>query len=151
MNFQTRTINLISEQQRELAVAMVINLPIWAGIEVVARQVTKVRTLDQNARMWAGPLKDIEDQAWLRGRKYSAYVWHEYFKTQYLPEDGDHDIDALVKDPSTYRKWETGPGDLIICIGSTGQLTRKGFSEYMERVHAFGAYLGVMFSAGPND
>ena len=36
-------------------------------------------------------------------------------------------------------------------VGSTTQLTVRGFSDFLEQVFAFGSSLGVQFSANPNE
>lgn len=149
--FATRTFRLIGEDQRRAAAALLANLPVdaKAPLEVVFREPVKGRSLDQNALMWAGPLRDIEEQAWLAGRQFTAAVWHEYFKEQYLPDDTQLQPDELekrVKDPAKYRKWDISPGGKRVLVGSTTELTKFGFSEYLEQVLAEGAGLGVRFT-----
>ena len=97
--FKTRIIRLVGETQRETAIAMLNNLPLDAEhpLEIVAREEVKVRKQSANDAMWAGALKDIAEQAWLNKRQYSAEVWHEHFKREYLPEDDDPDIAARDK------------------------------------------------------
>lgn len=121
------------------------------ALEVVIRQVGKVRGLDQNARMWAGPLKDIERQAWANGRQYSADLWHEYFKQQYMPEADDPDLDRLVKKPEEYRKWDYLPTGERVCVASTTWLTVYGFSRYLTAIQAEASQMGVMLHASPNE
>ncbi len=148
MPFQARTIRIIGEQQRETALAAIRNLPIIdPPIELVMREEKKARGLDANARMWVGPLADIEAQAWVNGRQFTAEVWHEHFKREFLPEDGEPELEALAKDG--YRKWDHLPSGERVLIGSTTQLTVKGFARYLQQVEAFGASLGVCFSASP--
>ncbi len=96
--------------------------------------------------MWAGPLRDIAEQAWIEGRQHSAEVWHEYFKRELLPEEFDPE-----RCKENYAKWAYDPGGERVLIGSTTQLTVKGFAEYLTAIEAFGAALGVMFSASPNE
>lgn len=146
---QTVKIRLVGEVQRNAAAARLANLPLDAEkpIEVVFREEQKVRTLDANARMWAGPLKDISAQAWLDRRQFSAEVWHEFFKKAYLPEDDDRELPELAKDG--YLKWDIDPNGDRVLVGSTTQLTPKGFSIYLEQVMAFGAGLGVLFHEVP--
>lgn len=141
--FATRRIILIGESQRELAIALLQNVPL--GLEVLVREPVKVRGLDANALMWAGPLKDISAQAWVQGRQYSDVVWHENFKREYLPEADDPDLGELVKDPFTWRKWDWTPAGDRVLVGSTTDLTKKGFSRHLTQVEAFGAGLGVQF------
>lgn len=142
--FPTRTIRLVGSIQRDTAIKALQNIPLdpERPIELVLREERKDRGLDQNAAMWAGPLRDIEQQAWVGGRQYSAETWHEFFKREYLPEDADPE---LVKDG--YRKWDIDPSGNRVLVGSTTQLTRKGMGVYLKQIEAHGADLGVMFSA----
>lgn len=146
--FQTCKILLVGDQQLNSAMARLQNAPIDPDkpLEVIIREEVKVRGLDANARMWVGPLKDIAEQAYIEGRAYSAEVWHEYFKKEYLPEEFDAE---LTKDG--YQKWAVAPDGERVLIGSTTQLTVKGFAIYLTQVEAFGAGLGVQFSASPNE
>ena len=144
-------VRLVGEAQRQAAHAKLDNMPIDSDepIEVVFREVPAVRKPDANARMWAGPLKDIEQQAFLDGRQFKAEVWHEHFKEQYLPEDDDPELPMLAKEG--YQKWTIGPSGKRVLTGSTTQLLKRGFALYMLQVEAFGASLGVMFSANPRE
>ncbi len=146
---QTVTIRLIGEAQLQVAHLRLANLPIdpERPIEVIFREEKKARTPDANARMWAGPLKDISEQAWLHGRQFSDEVWHHYFKEKYLPDFDDQEFESLTKEG--YRKWDFDPEGDKVLVGSTTQLTRKGFAIYLEQVMAFGASLGVMFHEAP--
>ena len=146
---QTSSIHLVGETQREAAVARVMNLPLdpHEPIEIVFREKQKIRKPDANALMWVGPLKDISEQAWVNGRQFSDEVWHEHFKREFLPEDDDPNIEELAKDG--YRKWDIGVTGERVLVGSTTELTRKGFSIYLQQVEAFGASLGVMFHESP--
>ena len=146
--FTTRTIYLRTDAQRETLRALVDNLPADSTkpLEIVIREEQKRRKLDQNAAMWAGPLRDIAEQAYVGGRSYTAEVWHEHFKEQFLPEEFDAE---LCKEG--YRKWDYTPAGKRVLIGSTTQLTVKGFALYLTQVEAFGANLGVQFHANPNE
>lgn len=119
-------------------------------MELEIREEKKARGLDQNSAMWVGPLADIAEQAWVEGRQYADVVWHELFKRKYLPELDDPELEDLVQNPETYRKWAEDPetGERIL-IGSTTQLTRKGMTRYLTQVEAYGANLGVLFHANP--
>jgi len=143
VTFQTRTLHLIDDKVRALAVAAVQNAP--ADIEIVLRERVKVRKPAQNALMWVSALKDIASQAWFDGRQFSEEVLHEHMKREFLPETFDTELPRLVKDPDTWTKWEYLPDGERILVGSTTKLTTYGFSQYMEQVYAFGASLGVMF------
>lgn len=140
--FVERKILILSQNQIELACNLLKNVPIdtKSPIEVVVREKQKARKLDQNARYWAGPLKDIAEQAWVDGKQFSDIVWHEFFKKEFLPEEHDQE---LCKEK--YRKWAFTPAGDKFLIGSTTDLTVKGFAQYMEQVYAAGADLGVMF------
>ena len=143
MEFKTRNIVLIDEDRRTLALLMVENMPL--GTEVVGRQKTKVRTPDQNALMWSGPLTDMA-QSWINGRQYSEKVWHEYFKSSFLPVNGDPELNRKVKNPETYRKWASDISRNRLMVASTTDLTTFGFSEYLEQIYAFGGEHGVLFT-----
>jgi hypothetical protein len=146
--YATRPFLVSSEQVRETLLNAIRNLPIDADkpLQVVIREEVKVRRLDANARMWAGPLKDIAEQAWIEGKQHSAEVWHHFFKREFLPEEFD---EALCKEG--YVKYEYDPSSERVLVGSSTQLTVKGFAEYMTAIEAFGANLGVQFSASPNE
>ena len=147
--YATSIVRLVGPLQIQTAIAKIQNAPIdeSSPLEVVIREEQKARKPDANARMWAGPLRDIADQAWVNGRQFTAEVWHEHFKREYLPEDDDPELGELVKDG--YQKWGIDPGGNRVLVGSTTQLLRKGFAIYIEKVTAFGAGLGVMFHEAP--
>ncbi len=112
---------------------------------MLVREEVKGRKLDQNALMWVGPLKDIAEQCWIDGRSYSADIWHEYFKEQFLPEEFDQE---LCKNEQ-YRKWDESPGGRRLLVGSSTDLTIKGFAQYLDQIHAFGGSMGVEFHEVP--
>lgn len=148
--FNPRTIRLTGPVPLETAMNLLRNVPIDPDkpLTVTVGEEKKVRGLDQNAAYWAGPLRDIAEQGWIGGRQYSDIVLHEHFKREFLPEDDDPELAELAKDG--YRKWDYTPDGERVLVGSTTQLTPKGMGRYMEQVTAFGASLGVMFSAPPN-
>lgn len=141
--YQTRHIMLVGSMQKDTAKVLIDNAPMdpTKPIEVVIREYAKPRKPDQNSLMWVGPLADIADQAWFKGKQYSAEVWHETFKRLYLPEEH---IEGITKEG--YRKWAIDPYDNMILVGSTKDLTVKGFSDYLEQVYADGANMGVRFN-----
>jgi hypothetical protein len=147
--YPTRTIALRTRDIVDRAIAMLNSIPIDPDkpIELIVREQVKARKPDQNALMWRGPLKDIAEQAYVVGRSYSAEVWHEHFKRQYLPEVYD---DLLCKSES-YRKWDITPGGERVLVGSTTELTIHGFALYLTAIEADGANMGVMFHANPRD
>ncbi len=147
-SFEKRTILLRGEEQRDRAIALLKNVPLDADkpLEVVVRYPEKARKLDQQALLFAGPLRDISQQAWFEGRQHSVEVIHEYLKRELLPEGFDPD-QCL----ENYQKWEIDPGGNRVLVGSTKKLTILGYSNYLEGVFAFGAALGVEFTASPNE
>ena len=148
MKFNQRTIRLIAETQRTTAISMINNAPVGQGLELVLRETPKVRGLDANALMWAGPLKDIAEQAWENNRQYSTEAWHEVFKLLYMPDENDALMPYLfehVKDPDKYHKFDMLPNGERRCVASTTDLTKYGFSQYLEQIFAFGAEKGVVF------
>lgn len=147
--YPTRTILLKSEVDRNRALATLNIAPIDLGkpLEFILREEVKKRKLDQNSLMWVGPLKDIAEQAYVEGRTYSDVIWHEHFKTLYLPEEYDPE---LCKDEN-YKKWDFKPNGDRILVGSTTELTVKGFAQYLEQVMADGANMGVQYHANPNE
>jgi len=87
----------------------------------------KKRTKLQNRRYWGnGVLAQIAQQAAVNGRLYSAEVWHEQFKRQFIG------VEEL-------------PNGQVIGKSSTG-LTTVEFSDFCTQVEAFAASeLGVIF------
>lgn len=146
--YVTRSFLLRDAAIKEHTIAAIRNAPEddERPIEVVIREQVKARKPDQNALMWVGPLADIAAQAYVDGRLYAADVWHEHFKREHLPEEFDPE---LCKEG--YRKWSISPSGNRVLVGSTTQLTVKGFSEYLEKVHADGGNLGVRFHTNPRD
>lgn len=146
--YPTRSIRLVGEQQREMAARILAGAPLDGErpLEFVLREEPKARKLDQNALMWVGPLKDIAEQAYIGGRTYTDVVWHEHFKTEYLPEEFD---ERYTK--AGYRKWDNKPNGERVLVGSTTQLTVLGFAIYLEKVMADGAGMGVLFHANPRE
>ena len=145
---ESHTFILTSKAVVSNASTMLHNLPADGTMEAVFRKITKARTPDQNSAMWSGPLRDIEDQAWVEGKQYKADVWHEHFKLEYLPEIDDPDIEILAK--KGYRKWDYTPNDRRVLVGSTTQLTTTGMARYLTQIEAYGGSLGVRFHANPN-
>lgn len=146
--FPTRRILMRTESQRRAAHAMIDSMPLDDDkpLELIGREEAKTRKLDQNALYWVGPLADIAEQAYHQGRTYSAELWHETYKRLYLPEEFDAE---LCKEG--YVKWAYTPSGDRICVGSTTQLTVKGFAQYLTQVEADGANMGVVFHTNPRE
>ena len=85
------------------------------------------RTKPQNRRYWGrGVLAQIAEQATVKGRLYSAEVWHEQFKRQFIG-------------------FEELPNGEIFGKSSAG-LNTDQFSNFCAQVEAFAATeLGVTF------
>lgn len=141
-----RSFVLVSERVQKSLITVISNLPLDGSIEAVLRPLQRKRSNEANALMWLR-LGEIAAQAWVMGAQYSAETWHEHYKRQYLPEDGDQDIDRRVK--GRYRKWAYLPNGDRVLVGSTTNLTKWGFSEYMTQIEADGAGMGVLFSSDP--
>ena len=147
--YPTRKILLRTDAQRELAATVLRNAPLDADhpLEFLMREEVKARKLDQNSLMWVGPLADIAEHGYVDGRRYADVVWHEFFKREFLPEEFDAE---LCKEG--YRKWDMDPKGRRVLVGSTTQLTVKGFALYLTQVEAYGAgELGVKFHANPRE
>ena len=145
--FKTRSMRLVDANVVRTTIAAIANAPIDPEhpLEVIIREEKRTRNPDQNQAMWAGPLRDISEQAWVGGRRFAAEVWHEFLKREYLPEDDDPEIVFLVNDG--YHKWATDPSGNRVMIGSTTQLTVKGMACYLTQIEAYGAGRGVQFHA----
>lgn len=141
-DFPKRAIILNSEQVRGTLLAAVHNLPIDVDkpLQITIEDYQPRRKISQQALLFAGPLRDIAEQAWVSNMQYSAETWHEFYKREFLPEEFDA---ALCK--AGYCKWSITPNGDRVLIGSTTDLTVKGYSQYLEQIHAHGANLGVMF------
>lgn len=143
--YQQRKFLMRTESVRDSAIAALRNAPLDSDnpIECLIREEVKARKPDQNALMWAGPLRDIEEQGYVNGRTYSADVWHEYFKREFLPEEFDP-----IQCKDGYRKWDYMPGGERVLVGSTTQLTVRGFALYLQQLEAYAqAELGVQLHA----
>lgn len=146
--FKDRKLYLVSQVQRDTLLALIPTLPLDSAkpLEVVIRERVKGRKLSQQALLFAGPMRDISEQAWFDGRQFSVEVLHEFCKRQFLPEEFDSE---LCKEG--YIKWDVDPLGERVLVGSTTQLTVRGYSDYLEQVHVLGAEMGVQFHANPNE
>src|SRR3990167_8718981 len=82
---QPRQILLRTEVQRALARSILGNLPLDSDnpIEILIREQPKKRSSQANRYYWQ-VLHQIEEQAWVEGRQYSADCWHEAAKRRIL-------------------------------------------------------------------
>lgn len=142
--FADRPFFLLNDDIRQRAIAAIQNAPIdpLRPLQVLIREAPRKRKLDQSSLMFAGPLRDISEQAWLDGKQFSVEVWHEFCKRHYLPEQFDPELCL-----ESYTKWAVDPGGDRVLIGSTTQLTVKGMAQHIEQITALGIELGVEFHA----
>lgn len=92
----------------------------------------KTRSDEANSLMWAW-LGQIAQDAWVGGRQYSAEVWHLHAKREYLPE-----VNARGDE-----KWRVLPDGSRECVGSTTRLNTAEMRDYMDKLGAMAAGLGV--------
>ena len=134
-----------SELQKELLASKISNLPIDEDhpIQVVISEETKKRGLDQNGLMWKR-ITEISEQGWINKRQYNKDCWHKYLKDNEMPEEVE------LKDGTMRSKWiEQIDGSREVI--STTELSARFFSSYITIIEAFGAGIGVMFSANPRE
>ena len=98
-----------------------------SGKQLVLTIKLRKRTSKQNRRYWGnGVLAQIAQQATVNGRLYSAEIWHEQFKRQFIG------IEEL-------------PNGQVIGKSST-ELSTAEFCNFCDQVEAFAATdLGVVF------
>lgn len=136
--YKTRAI-VLADTTRAIVHNLIANAP--NGVEIVAREPVKARGLDANGYYWL-ILGQIADQAWFKGKQFNSDIWHEYCKRELMPST------ITTKDRIERSKWIEMPRGLPVVI-STTQLEKKCFAEYTNLVEAFGASLGVVYSANP--
>ncbi|RFP19135.1 recombination protein NinB [Duganella sp. BJB475] len=144
--FEQRKLLLRGQEQVDRAIALLRTVPLddKKPLEVLVREEVKARKLDQQGLMWAGPLKDLSEQAWIEQRQYSPEVWHEFCKKEFLPEELDPELCL-----EGYRKWDFDPAGDRVLVGSTTMLTVKGMAWHITQIHALGGSLGVEFHEAP--
>lgn len=138
--FTTRTMRLTSADVRDRAIATIRNAPIDVSkpLQLVLREEPKRRSNPQNSLYWA-LLGDIAEQAWI-DKQYPADVWHEHCRRHVMPER------ITTADGVEQSKWIDMPDGSSTVI-STTLLSQKSFAEYITAVEAYGAQLGVLYSA----
>jgi len=151
--YPTRKVRLVGANQKENAMNILRNAPLdhENPLEFILQEEKKPRKMSQNDLMWVCQLKCISEQAYVQGRTYADVVWHEMFKEMFLPDtfQSPEHQEEMVKDG--YRKYDTRPDGKRVLVGSTTELTVKGFTIYLQQVEAYGANLGVIYSANPNE
>lgn len=124
-------IELYNLQQSRIVIDTRLNefITKWltAGKKLTLTCKLQKRTSKQNRRYWgSGVLSQIAAQALVNGRFYSAEIWHEQFKRQFLG------VEVL-------------PSGQFIGLSST-KLTTAEFCEFSDKVEAYAATdLGVHF------
>ena len=154
--YPTRTILITNDSAKNIAILAIRNAPLDAinPISVTISEQIKKRSGDANSRMWAGPLKDISEQAYMDGRTFKDVLWHEQFKELFLPDEHNisiEELSELVLKPAEYKKYDYKPKGGRILVGSSTELTRRGFYLYLEQIYAEGANMGVQFSMSPSE
>lgn len=84
---QSVAYRLTKDNKRPLMTTIYNNLGVWleanAELEVCIRPYNSKRSIEQNRRLWK-IYGELEDKAWVNGRRYSAETWHEYCKGMFL-------------------------------------------------------------------
>ena len=115
---------ILSPHNRNVAREMVDNAPDGHILEVRPPK----RSLDSNRYYWA-VLGDISEQV-VPGKAYEPSIFHEYFRTLFLPE----------------RMVELPDGSIKMLEPSTSELNQATFSEYTEKVIKWALEHDVRFS-----
>lgn len=111
-------------------------------LQVTVAEYKTTRKQEANSAMWASILEPMAQQAWVAGRQFSAVVWHEQMKREFLPEVNS----------KGQPKWEILPNGERQLIMSTTQLNTAEFSDYMIQLSAYASTeLGVKLPANPRD
>ncbi len=145
--FITRRFRLVGPAQvahaAEVLARLLPSLPIDAKhpIEVVVQDEPRKRGLDQNGYYWLR-IGEVAASAWTDGRQFNSDCWHEYMKRNVMPE--------IITDKEGVQrsKWAELP-DGTLSVISTTELEKGCFANFCTMVEAFGASLGVEFSADP--
>lgn len=136
----TRLIVIRSEVIRAVAMAAIQNLPL-EPVHAIRISEHKARLTDPQRALYWIRLKEISEQAWIGGRQFDDETLHIHCKREYLPNicnSGKHKWDVL---PNGERALKMGTGDLNV----------KEFVDYLTQVEAFGAELGVTYTATPRE
>ena len=120
-----RQIIRITPYTREIAFEALRNAPDGFVMEIRHED----RTTQQNRFYWA-LLNNISEQIRPDGKSYSADIWHEHMKTQFL-------IPKMMKLPN---------GMLKEVERTTTELTKSEFTEYVEQVLAYATENGLHWS-----
>ena len=99
---------------------------------VIITSTEEKRRAQQNKYYFGVVIRSIAEQAWVGGRQFSADAWHELMANLY----------------GIKRDIELPDGSVVLKRLSTSEMKVKEFSEYTEKVTAYGATeLGIRFPA----
>lgn len=99
---------------------------------VIITSTEEKRRAQQNKYYWKVVINSIAAQAWINGQQFSPEAWHEQMARTY----------GIFKDVTLPN------GDVVVKRLSTTEMKVREFSEYTEKVTAYGALeLGVRFPA----
>lgn len=111
------------------AIAYIQALPVGtAKLAVEIKPYRATRSVEANRLLWA-LYNDIAQQVVMQGHRYSADCWHEYLCGELL---GKTDM-------------RLPNGEIVARRVSTASLNVEEFSNYVDRVSAWGADNGVVF------
>jgi len=141
--FEPLRLELRGPDQVERAIAVLKNAPLddLKPLECLIQEPSRKRGLDANGYYWLR-LGEIAKAAWLDGRQYNSDCWHEYAKRNIMPDV------VVTKDGEVRSKWVELP-DGTLAVISTTELEKGFFAKYTTMCEAFGANLGVEYSADP--
>ena len=134
-------IDIYNDTQRTTLINKLMSIPLDDPIQVTIGNKIKARGLDQNGLMWKR-IGEISAQGWINKRQYHKECWHKYLKDNEMPEEVE------LKDGTICSKWIEQIDGSMETI-STTELSARFFAKYITIIEAFGAGLGVMFSANP--
>lgn len=110
-------------------------------LQVVVSEHKEGRTDAVNRYMWAGLLTPISEQAWVNGQRFTAEVWAEFFKAQFLPETTSRGTE----------KWQYLPDSSRQLVGSTTHLNKTEMTLYLQQIEHYAVdELGVLLPINPN-
>lgn len=123
-----RNVCVLALQQARLMVAD------GKRVRLRVEEAKDVRSLRQNAFLWAHVYAETSLQAVVLGERWIAEAWHELFKRMFLGYR--YEREEVVGLPPRARR----------VLRSTTELSVRQMSEYIEKVLAYGATdLGVKF------
>ena len=128
--FKTKVILLREVAQQTELINVIVQLPFdyENPLQITIAEKPKGRTNEQNKLYWQ-ILQDISEQKCVNNKFYSAEIWAEFFKSEYLPINFQE-----IETKKNYKKWTDGVSGNKILVGSTTQLTTVGFTNYIDKI-----------------